>query len=123
MSPRTFGELIKSRRVEIGKTLRVFCAEHGFDPGNISKLERGRLLPPASEEKLSDYADALELKPNTTAWREFFDYAAAARGEIPADLLSDDALVGKLPVLFRTLRGERVDQDQLDELIDRIRRA
>lgn len=123
MAPGTFGELIKARRIEIGKTLRVFCGEHGFDPGNVSKLERGRTDPPASKEKLSDYAKALELKPDTAEWREFFDRAAAARGEFPADLLSDEELVSKLPVLFRTLRGERVDQDQLDDLIHRIRRA
>ncbi len=123
MVPGTFGELFKDRRIQISKTLRLFCEEHGFDPGNISKLERGRMAPPASEDKLAEYAEALELKPDTIEWREFLDRAAAARGKLPADLLADEELVGKLPVLFRTLRGERVGEDELDELIDRIRRA
>ncbi len=123
MAPGTFGEFFKARRIQLGKTLRVFCEEHGYDPGNISKLERGLMAPPSSEDKLSEYSAALELKPKTTEWREFFDRAAAARGEFPADLVSDEELIGKLPVLFRTLRGERVDQDQLDDLINRIRRA
>lgn len=123
MAPRNFGDLIKARRIETGNTLRAFCEEHGFDPGNVSKLERGRTLPPASEDKLHAYGLALGLRCGTTEWQEFLDFAAAARGEIPADLLTDDEVVGKLPVLFRTLRGERLDQDHFDDFINRIRRA
>ena len=103
--------------------MRTFCQKYGFDPGNISKLERGRMGPPESEAKLTQYAKALGLKRSTDEWYEFFDRAAAERGRIPNDLLSDGELVGKLPVLFRTLRGEKVDDAQLDDLIEWIRRA
>ncbi len=119
----TFGEFCKARRLGQGETLRAFCEKNGFDPGNISKLERGRMPPPASEEKLSQYARALGMEPPMKEWVEFFDLAAVCRGEIPADLLSDEEVVSRLPVLFRTLRGDRVDEKQLDDLIDRIRRA
>jgi transcriptional regulator with XRE-family HTH domain len=101
-------------------TLRLFCETFGFDPGNISKLERGLLPPPQSKEKLEQYAQALGLRKGSSAWYEFFDLAAASRGQIPEEFLADDALVKKLPVLFRTLRGEKVTEKKLDELIEAI---
>lgn len=118
-----FGEFFRAVRAEAGLSLREFCLENGFDPGNISRLERGLLPPPESRNKLEAYAKALRLKKGSDDWYTFFDLAAAERGRIPEDVLSDQALVEKLPVLFRTLRGQRVDEDSLDDLIDRIRRA
>lgn len=123
MGDVSFGAVFKRRRIAAGMTLRAFCQQHGFDPGNISKLERGRMGPPESEAKLAEYAEALGLNPDTEEWFEFFDKAAAERGRIPSDLLSDEELLGKLPVLFRTLRGGKVDGAHLDDLIERIRRA
>lgn len=123
MSTVTFGTYFKEARIKAGATLRAFCAKHGYDPGNISKLERGRLAPPNSEDKLAGYATALALQRNTPEWQEFFDRAAAERGRIPNDLLSDAELLEHLPALFRTLRGKKVGRADLDNLIDRIRRA
>ena len=120
---RGFGGFFKACRIKAGLTLRAFCQEYGFDPGNISKLERGRMPPPASEEKLAEYAVALGITRGSDEWYEFFDRAAAERGRIPADLLSDEELLGKMPVLFRTLRGQKYDKSKLDDLIKRIRRA
>ena len=87
------------------------------------RVERGRLPPPESDEKLTAYAKALRLKRGSSEWFEFFDCAAAERGRFPRDILSDDELLAKLPVLFRTLRGAKVDGAKLDELIERIREA
>jgi hypothetical protein len=39
---------------------------------------------------------------------------------LPKDLLSDEEVVEKLPVLFRTLRGTPVRADK-DELIEKVR--
>jgi len=118
-----FGALFKECRIAAGKTLRAFCSEHGFDPGNISKIERGRMGPPESEAKLAEYAEALGLRYGTDEWIEFFDLAAAERGRIPQDILNDEEVVGKLPLLFRTLRGQKIDEGHLDALVERIRRA
>jgi len=119
----TFGECFKKLRIATGQTLRAFCAQHGYDPGNISKLERSILPPPDSNEKLAEYARALRLKKATDPWFEFFDLAAAERGRIPTDLLKDEELLGKLPVMFRTMRGAKLDRARLDEFVERIRRA
>jgi len=118
-----FGEFFRGLRASRGLSLRGFCLANGFDPGNISRLERGVLPPPESREKLETYAKALRLKKGSDDWYTFFDLAAAERGRIPEDVLSDVELVNRLPVLFRTLRGQRVDDEALDDLVERIRRA
>ncbi len=122
MSRNAFGALLKRLRVERSQTLRDFCAEHGFDPGNYSRLERGVFNPPRDREKLEKYALALELSPGSDDWLEFFDTAAASRGELPQDLLADEEVVAKLPVLFQALRAKPVSLERLDELVERIRR-
>jgi len=120
---RKFGALLKCHRLAGGQTLREFCLEHGFDPGNYSRLERGLFPPPQSRELLEKYAHALGVKPGTDDWLELFDTAAVERGQIPADLMSDADVVEKLPVLFRTMRARQLSSDKLDELVDKIRRS
>jgi transcriptional regulator with XRE-family HTH domain len=116
-----FGNYFKSKRLELGLTLRKFCQMYDLDPGNISKLERGRLQPPQNEEKLAEYAAMLKLKPGSDDWQKFHDLAAAEAGRIPPDLLADEEVLAKLPVLFRTLRGQQVSDEELDALIDMIK--
>jgi len=123
MKGSIFGSYFKEVRIKRRLTLRQFCEKFGFDPGNISKLERGLLPPPQSKIKLEQYAQALGLRKGSSAWYEFFDLAAASRGQIPEEILADDKLVKKLPVLFRTLRGEKVPEEKLDELIETIRKG
>ena len=118
-----FGEFFRLLRAKNRLSLREFCLVNGYDPANISRLERGLLPPPESREKLEAYAKALRIKEGSDDWYTFFDLAAAERGRIPQDVLKDSELVGMLPVLFRTLRGQRVDPDALDDLVERIRRA
>ena len=118
-----FGNLMKKLRVDKEITLREFCQANGFDPGNYSRLERGLFPPPQKESLLEKYATALGLKRGSDEWLEFFDLAAATRGEIPKDILSDEEVVRKLPVVFRTLRGAALSPDKLDDLINKIRRS
>ena len=121
MAKKTFGSFFKELRIERRMTLRQFCQSYGFDPGNMSKMERSLLPPPHSDEKLAQYARALGLKKGTDDWYTFFDLAAAERGRVPADMLEDDSIVAKLPALFRTLRGQKVSSKKLNALIEKIR--
>jgi len=123
MSAEEFGRFFRKCRTRLGLTLRSFCRANGFDAANISRLERGQIPPPASRKKLEEYARALRLKDDSDEWLDFFDLAAAASGKIPADIMSDRQLVLKLPLVFRTLRGEKVSREQLDGLIERLRKA
>ncbi len=121
--PTTFGDYFRELRSRKGVPLRQFCLEGGFDAGNISKLERGLLQPPASETKLRDYATALGVAEGSEEWVTLTDLAAAARRTLPPDLAADKRLVERLPLLFRTLRGQRVDDKTLDELAEKIARS
>lgn len=117
----TFGNFVKDRRIQLGKTLRQFCAENDLDAGNFSRIERDRIKPPQSRTVLERWAAALHLKQNSDDWFQYFDLAAAAHGAIPADLMKDEEVLGKLPLLFRTLRGTPVPKEQLKELVAFIR--
>jgi transcriptional regulator with XRE-family HTH domain len=121
MEMSRFGMYFKELRLKTGLTLREFCLKHGFDPGNISRLERGLVAPPQTQDKLDEYARDLGLKMDSTEWHQFMDFAAAETGRIPEDVLSDEKVVEKLPLLFRRLRGEKIPEEKLDELIRQIR--
>jgi transcriptional regulator with XRE-family HTH domain len=119
-----FGEFVKNIRIEKkNQTLREFCLSNDLDAGNHSKLERGRLAPPSSEEKLIELAETLAIPKDSDDWRMFFDLAAASRGQFPRDLLNDQEVLDKLPVLFSTLRGQRVPSEKLKELVNFVRRG
>ena len=121
-SPSRFGAYFRKMRMDSNRGLRAFCAENGFDAGNISKLERGRVQIPG-RDPLIRYAQALGIEEGSAVWVEFLDLAAAEAGRIPEDILSDEELAGKLPLVFRTLRGEPISEDTLKALAERIRRA
>lgn len=116
-----FGEFFKKKRLDLRKTLRQFCIENSLDPGNISKIERGLLPPPTNIEKLEQYAKCLKIKKGSNDWYEFFDLAHASAGRIPSEILSDKNLLSKLPLVFRTLRGQKLTKEQLNKLAKRLR--
>lgn len=122
MANGTFGEFFKEKRIALGKTLRQFCLDHTLDPGNISKIERGKLRPPASEEKLKEYARYLKIEIGSKKWHTFKDLASVGAGRIPEDL-KDKELLARLPVFFRTLRDKKFSKEELNELIKKIRES
>lgn len=116
---RTFGAFFKAKRLELDMSLREFCQQNGLDAGNLSRMERGLLAPPQAE-RLAAYAEMLGIAEGSDDWYELFDLAAAERGKIPDDLQTEEVL-DKLPILFRTLRGQKVPDEKLDELVDLMR--
>jgi transcriptional regulator with XRE-family HTH domain len=119
----SFGEFFKQKRIALRKTLRQFCQENRLDPGNISKLERGLLPPPQDRSKLEEYAKCFRIKEGSDDYYTFFDLARISAGQIPEDVLADSVVVDKLPILFRTLRGQKVSEEKLKELMEIIKRA
>lgn len=119
----SFHKLVKDLRIAHKKTLRQFCMEHGHDPSNWSKIERGVNPPPRDEQTLYRWAEQLGLKQGSGAWQDFMDQADVARGAIPKEVLEDSELVEKLPVFFRTVRGAELGAKELDDLIRKIREA
>ena len=118
---RAFGEAFRARRRELGLTLREFCRRTGLDPGNVSRLERGRLAPPADRAKLEEYARHLDLDEGSGAWTEFVDLGQVCAGAIPDEVMDDEALVKKLPLVFRTCSGRAPTRRQVERLVEILR--
>jgi transcriptional regulator with XRE-family HTH domain len=116
-----FASNFKALRIEKRITLRAFCEAAEADPGNISRMERGGMIPPQDRRILARYAVALGLKEGSDEWYQFFDLAAADRGMIPQDLMDDAELVKKLPAFFRTLRGQKPTEEELRKVLEKIK--
>ena len=117
--PRVFGDMFKRLRLRRGQSLRRFCMTHGYDPGNISKIERGKLAPPQSVARLVEYGVALGLAEKSQEMQEFIDTGLTCAGQIPPDIMANEYLVARLPVLLRTASG-KCTGGRLDELIEMI---
>jgi transcriptional regulator with XRE-family HTH domain len=118
-----FGEFIKERRISKGITLREFCKLLEIDASNWSKVERGLLSPPQDEEKLKKIAHVLDIAIGSEPWKELKDKAQIDAGIIPEDILSDEETVKSLPMFFRTIRSEKPTPEELDHLIQIIRKG
>ncbi len=120
----TFHELVRYLRKKVLKeTLREFCNKHDLDPGNWSKLERGKLPPPQSTKKLGQIAGYLGIEKGSDDWQIYIDLAFSENGRIPEDIMSEEELVKKLPIFFRSLRGEPLTEEQISKMIEMIKEA
>jgi len=119
---KSFGEFIKELRIKKRLTLREFCKINGHDPGNWSKIERGLLYPPENEKTLSDWALQLGIKKSDSDWFEFMDLASLTRGKIPSDIINNEELMDKVPLFFRTIRGDKPSKEELKELLKIIKK-
>jgi transcriptional regulator with XRE-family HTH domain len=117
-----FGEFIKERRIAKSISLREFCKRVEMDASNWSKVERGLLAPPQDEEKLRKIARVLGIKVGSSLWKEMKDKANIDAGIIPEDILSDEKVLNSLPIFFRTIRSEKPTLEDLDKLINMIRK-
>jgi transcriptional regulator with XRE-family HTH domain len=117
-----YGEFIKQRRIDKSITLREFCKLIEVDASNWSKIERGLLAPPQDEEKLKKIAETLNIEDGSESWEEMKDMANIDAGIIPEDIRSDERIVKALPMFFRTMRSDKPTAEELDKLIDMIRK-
>ncbi len=117
-----FSEFFKKKRMEIG-TVRQFARESGLDLAYVSRLENGITLPPKDEEKLERLASVLAIKKNSEEWQEFMDLAAIAKNELPMDLRDDEKIANFLPAFYRTLRRKELDEAELKELLELIKKS
>ena len=117
-----FGEFIKNRRINKGLGLREFCKQIEMDASNWSKIERGVHSPPQDEEKLRNIGMTLGINFGSEEWKKMKDLANIDAGIIPADILSDKQVLDSLPMFFRTIRSEKPTPEELDKLIDILRK-
>ena len=117
-----YGEYIKELRMKKEITLREFCKLVEIDASNWSKIERGLLAPPQDEEKLKKIARVLGIKIGSETWKEMKDLANIDAGIIPEDIRSDEEVLKALPMFFRTIRSDKPTAEELDKLIDMIKK-
>lgn len=114
-----FGQFVYNLRMKERLTLREFCRITELDPGNWSRIERSLATPPKSKQVLMDVAKALKLKQKSDDWHTLFELATI--GYMPSELLDNPSLVEMLPVLFRTVRGDKPSKQDLERLIQMLR--
>ena len=118
-----FGEFIKSLRLERDIGLREFCRRLPTDASNWSKVERGILPPPQDDKKLNEIAKILGIKKDSDTYSDLIEKAAIDAGIIPERILSDQETLNALTMFFRTVRSEKPTPEELDELIEKVRRG
>lgn len=116
----SFASFVRVKRIAAGLTLREFCRQTGFDASNWSKIERSLLTPPQSKNVLETIAVVLKIESGSQDYKELLDLAALA--SVPQDLIEPEIL-DQLPVFFRTVRGEKPTEEELNNLITKIRSA
>lgn len=119
---QNFGEFFRLKRIALGLSLRAFCERYGYDPGNISRLERNILPPTLDDEKLAGYASALKINRDSQDWVLFYDLAHTTRGQLPADLKNNEQVAKLLPAFFRTMRNKKLDKDKLKKLVELLKK-
>ncbi|MBR3143871.1 transcriptional regulator [Candidatus Saccharibacteria bacterium] len=117
-----FNELFREYRMAHG-TVRQFAKEHGYDVAYISRLENGITMPPKDNDKLAKLAVALGIEKGTDKWQEFFDLAAVAKNELPADLQDNERVAKILPAFYRTLRNEQLGEEDVEKLLELIKNS
>jgi len=81
------------------------------------------MQPPQGSDKLEEYARYLQIKKGSDDWYSFFDLARIEAGRIPDELLKNESVVASLPILFRTLRGQKISEKKLEKLVELIKKA
>lgn len=115
-----FGELLKRLRIAKEITLRQCSAELGIDPSNWSKIERGINPAPKDANVLEAWVAFFGITGSDK--QEFLDKAALSRSEIPNDLGSNERLMEALPVFFRAARGAEINDAQIHQFVDQLRK-
>lgn len=118
----SFGQILYNSRIQKGIGLREICRRVGYDPSNWSKIEREKMPPPSDEKVLKTWADALGIIKNSKERGLFLDSAYIAQGIIPKGL-SQEEMLEILPAFFRTIRNKKPTKEELDELMNIIRKS
>jgi transcriptional regulator with XRE-family HTH domain len=109
-----FGELLAHYRRKANLTLRDFAEKVAYDPSNISKIERGRINPPAGGIILRKWGVAVGLKPGSLELEEFVAKGLSVR--IKKVTLSDGEIEKLMPAFFRAIDNKSIDPETYEKL-------
>lgn len=115
-----FGNYFSNLRMSQGITLREFCRRTNFDPSNWSKIERSVIAPPRSKKTIESILDAIGIEKNSEEYNTALDLGLLET--IPDDFVEEKAIIRELPVFFRTVRGEIPTEEDLQKLIEFLKK-
>lgn len=105
---KTFGDVLREARVELGFGLREFAKKLGKTPSYLSDIENDRRVP--AEEVIADLARLLDLD---------FDDLMARAGRLGKGAVRYMQRNPEAGVLFRRISKAGFDKDELAKLLQR----
>ena len=117
----TFGEYLKHLRAKQKISLREFARRLDMDADNISKMERGLLLPPQDEAILYEYGEVLEIPQDSEEMKRLITLAAVESERFSQEVLENRQLLEKLPILFRTATGSKLEQQKIMKFLEGLK--
>ena len=114
-----FGDFVKKRRDELGKSQKGFATEVGISPAYLSDIENGNRRAP--EKFLDKFAEALAIT-DPEELHSFYDLAGVSQKGQHSDINTyiDDKPSARLA--FRTAMDEGWTDDDWRKLIEEIKR-
>ena len=112
-----FGEYIKQKRQEKGKTLRGLADEIGIAPSYMSDIEKGKRNAP-TQEYLEKLITVLEL--NEEERNELFDLAATSKDTIAQDLTEYVSENPNVRVALRKAMDLKLGDDEWIKIIEEM---
>jgi transcriptional regulator with XRE-family HTH domain len=113
-----FGEYIKQRREQLGKTLRAFAAEVEISPAYLCDIENGNRKPP--ERFLERLAGALEIT-DADELNRFYDLAGVSKNGQHSDINSYIDALPSARMALRTAKDNNFTDEDWLELIKIIK--
>ena len=117
----SFGDYLKRIRIDNGYSLREVCQKLDYDYSNWSKIERGVIPPPSDERTLKQWAAVLGIRSGAS--KEFIHLALIAQGIIPSQVIANKKAKELLPAFFRTMGNIKPSKEEIEKLIDLLRKS
>lgn len=112
----TFGEFLKQKRTDSGKTLRGFAAELGIAPAYLSDIEKGNRNPP--EKYLQKMIELLKL--TDTDVDTFYDLVSVGKNGVYLDITEYIENTDTVRVALRRARDKNIKDDFWKDVLDQI---
>ena len=82
------------------------------------------MKPPKDKKKLERIADILGIEDGSGDWNSLFDFADIDLENIPDYVMrSEEEVLKLLPIFFRTIGSIKPTSDELDELIENLKKG
>lgn len=112
-----FGEFIKTKRQELGITLRSFADELNIAPSYASDIEKGKRNAP-TQDILENMCCILKL--NDESRNQLFDLAANSKNEIAQDITNYVSKNQNVRVALRRAKELNLGEEEWLKIIDEM---